>query len=146
MKPTSIGLILAVTASFTAIAHAQPGPRGNRPPPLFVHFDTDHDMEISATEIAAANTILTAMDTNHDGKITPDEARPQRSKPKPDDEAPPEMRPQPPIVKSLDLDGDGNISAAELAKAQESLQVLDLNHDGMLSPEELHPRKKPANH
>jgi len=40
----------------------------------------------------------------------------------------------------LDVNGDGEISAAELAKAEEALRRLDRNRDGRLTGEEIFPR------
>jgi Ca2+-binding EF-hand superfamily protein len=44
------------------------------------------------------------------------------------------------LIKALDADADGTISASELAGAPDSLKTLDKNSDGELSPEELHPQ------
>ncbi len=44
-----------------------------------------------------------------------------------------------PIMIALDTDQDGSLSAAEIAKASESLKTLDKNDDGLLSPIELRP-------
>ena len=44
-----------------------------------------------------------------------------------------------PVMTALDADGDGEISAAELAEATAHLKKLDANNDGKLSPEELRP-------
>ena len=49
----------------------------------------------------------------------------------------------PPLIKALDADADGTISAAELAGAPESLKTLDKNGDGELSPDELRPQGPP---
>jgi hypothetical protein len=48
-----------------------------------------------------------------------------------------------PIVRVLDTDKDGTLSAAELAAAATGLLTLDTNSDGALSAEEIHAR--PAN-
>lgn len=47
--------------------------------------------------------------------------------------------PPPPILTALDADGDGVISAAELANASAALRKLDRNGDGKLSREETRP-------
>jgi Ca2+-binding EF-hand superfamily protein len=44
-----------------------------------------------------------------------------------------------PVFLALDLDGDGSISAAELAKAAPALRKLDKNSDGKLTEDELRP-------
>ena len=60
--------------------------------------------------------------------------------PPPPHEGQPGMRrPVPPIMRTLDLNHDGTISADEIAKASESLKKLDKNKDGKLTEEELHP-------
>jgi Ca2+-binding EF-hand superfamily protein len=48
-------------------------------------------------------------------------------------------RPMNPVLRALDTDGNGEISAIELEKATESLRALDLNKDGKLSDDELRP-------
>lgn len=45
----------------------------------------------------------------------------------------------PPLVRALDTDRDGEISAEEIAKASESLKSLDKNDDGKLTEDELRP-------
>jgi len=47
--------------------------------------------------------------------------------------------PIPPIMAALDTDGDGELSAAEIANASAALKTLDKNGDGKLSAEELMP-------
>jgi hypothetical protein len=63
-----------------------PGPGGQRPkPPLELVLDVNADGVIEADEIASASTSLKKLDKNGDGKLTPDEYRPQRP-PRPDDQ------------------------------------------------------------
>ena len=42
-----------------------------------------------------------------------------------------------PVVKAIDINGDGSISASELKSASDSLLKLDQNNDGLLTAEEL---------
>lgn len=44
-----------------------------------------------------------------------------------------------PVMKALDVDDDGQLSATEIENAAKSLMKLDKNGDGLLSPEELRP-------
>jgi hypothetical protein len=51
-----------------------------------------------------------------------------------------------PIIAALDTDGDGVISAEEIANAAASLRKLDKNGDGQLTPDEYRPKPpKPDN-
>lgn len=69
------------------------------------------------------------------------------------DAAPPDggrgPRPRPPLppsplLRALDADGDGVISAEEIANAPAALKKLDKNGDGKLTPDELvPPRRRP---
>lgn len=45
-----------------------------------------------------------------------------------------------PLMRVLDTDKDGQLSAAEIGNAVEALMTLDGNGDGVLSREELRPR------
>src|SRR5438270_12427127 len=47
---------------------------------------------------------------------------------------------KPPLFAALDTDGDGIISAQEIANASASLAKLDKNGAGQLTPAESHPR------
>jgi len=142
------------------------GPAGghrHRPPPmpLIEAFDTNHDGIISAAEIANAPAALKTLDKNGDGQLTPDEYMPPRppggpgGPGGPPDGAPPgggsqssgqgkHHRPVPPIVAALDTNGDGIISADEIANASASLLKLDKNGDGQLTPDEYMPPRPPG--
>lgn len=56
---------------------------------------------------------------------------------RPDDRRPEGDRPQPPVLKLLDGDGDGRLSKEELEKAAAKFDELDRNQDGQLDPPEL---------
>jgi hypothetical protein len=134
------------------------GPAGghrHRPPPMPIiqALDTNHDGIISAEEIANAPAALKTLDKNGDGQLTPDEYMPPHPQggpgdgaggPPPGDGAGPSgqgrhHRPVPPIVAALDTNGDGIISAEEIANASASLLKLDKNGDGQLTMDELRP-------
>jgi Ca2+-binding EF-hand superfamily protein len=44
-----------------------------------------------------------------------------------------------PLIKALDSDGDGEISASEITNAPTTLKTLDKNNDGKLEADELRP-------
>lgn len=154
--------LLSSTLSFSlpallpsALALAQPAGREGRPPrpPVDVVLDANDDGVIDQREIAGAGTALRKLDANKDGRLTRDELRPARpgestgrgpGAPPPDGAAgPPEggrpKKPHPPIVTTLDVNGDGLIDAKELAAAPASLKKLDGDGDGKLSPNEYRP-------
>jgi hypothetical protein len=94
-------------------------------------LDLNHDLVLSAGEIANAPTALRSLDRNHDGVLQEAECVRQR----PDLEANP-MRSSPALA-ALDIDHDGILSAKEIARSASSLEVLDKDHNGRLTPEEL---------
>ena len=68
--------------------------------------------------------------------------RPPRDGDQPRGEKPP--LPPMPLVRALDADDDGIISATEIEKAPEALAKLDKNKDGKLTPEEFAAPRRPA--
>jgi hypothetical protein len=138
--------------------------RGGFRPPLVAVLDADGDGIISAQEIANASAALKKLDKNGDGQITQDELRPKGmgrrgpgagpdnsdsgQRPPPGDRPAREggpgqdggRPPLPPLVAALDADGDGVISAEEIANAPAALLKLDKNGDGQLTPDEIHPK------
>jgi hypothetical protein len=69
--------------------------------------------------------------------------RPERQRPL----APPggdrPARPVPPLLRALDADHDGEISAEEIANASAALSTLDANGDGVLTRDEIAPTQPP---
>jgi hypothetical protein len=51
------------------------------------------------------------------------------------------QRPPMPVIEALDLNKDGVIDAAEIAKASESLKKLDKNRDGRITSDEFLPQR-----
>ena len=139
-----------------------PAGRHHRPPsPLVAALDANHDGVIDASELAAAAAVLKKLDINGDGKLTHDEIAPRPPKhdgqapdgqnpPPPHDGAdkggpggpgkgPAGHRPADPVMKALDVNGDGVIDADEIANATKALLTLDKNSDGKLTPDEFAP-------
>ena len=122
-----------------------PGGGDEKPPlpPLMDALDQDLDGDISADEIQEASDSLKTLDDNNDGKLSRDELKPERPPGDPGDERRTRLkRHVPPVMKVLDVDGDGEISAEEIDNAPESLTQLDHNEDGKLSRMETRPSRR----
>jgi Ca2+-binding EF-hand superfamily protein len=96
-------------------------------------LDKDGDGRISRDEAAAAPRLaqnFDKIDTDHDGYLTPDELKAAHQA----------MR-QAHWAK-VDTDGDGKISLAEAQanapRLAENFDKIDTNHDGFITPDELH--------
>jgi hypothetical protein len=50
--------------------------------------------------------------------------------------------PRSPLIETLDLNSDGTVDAAELAKASDSLRKLDSNGDGRLTEKKFRPFRR----
>lgn len=82
----------------------------------------------------------------NEGRRRPDDRLSQADRdrpPPPDDRPGGGRRPPPPLMTALDTDGDGELSAEEIANASKSLLKLDKNGDGKLSRDELRPPQGP---
>jgi hypothetical protein len=104
--------------------------------PVLTALDADQDMQLSPWEIRNAPAALRALDSNHDGKLTPEECGLNPT-------LPPHLRRRfmnyHPVLAALDADHDGEISAWEIEHAVASLRKLDYNLDGHLTADELIP-------
>jgi EF hand len=166
LKPMTYAATLLAALSLTGIASAQQGkrqgpPEGHRPPPqpLLKALDTDDDHKLSAEEISNASTALKTLDKDGDGKLSKEELAPKKPEGAPDAGGPPPSDsegssdskpkhppfPPSPVAKVIDADGDGEISADEIANASKALLTLDKDGDGALSQEELRPPHKGGN-
>jgi Ca2+-binding EF-hand superfamily protein len=162
MKTLNCLFLSAAVLTATALS-AQTGPAGgprgggrggphgpSRGNPVVRALDTDQNREISAAELANASAALLTLDTDKDGALSAAELHPVPPAPPADAPARPERparpafdasRPHPvdPVMLALDANSDGALSAAEIASAAKSLAALDVNHDGKLTLDELHP-------
>jgi hypothetical protein len=109
---------------------------------LLAALDADHDLAISAHEMAEAPTVLRQLDRNHDGKLSPEECG-FLTGPLMSAEAAKRMRTAfmriHPVLAALDSDHDGEISAEEIKISSQSLRGVDVDGDGLLSPWEVIP-------
>ena len=136
---------------------------------LLITLDTDGDGILSAEEIANASEQLKKLDKDGDGALSREEYMPPPPCPPPSAGSvslqqkgnasgasaggesgaggpPPPLAgtqhepPPSPLLQALDADGDGIISAEEIAAAPQALKALDKNNDGQLGPWEYWPK------
>ncbi|MDB6165588.1 MAG: hypothetical protein JWQ83_728 [Lacunisphaera sp.] len=112
----------------------------------FKAMDTDGDGRISRTEHSAgARKMFDAMDANHDGIVTAaemDACKDQKAeRPAPASDtanASVAEKSSAEKIKAIDLDGDGQLTAAEHAAGSEAMfSKMDTDGDGYLSAKEL---------
>src|SRR5947207_117163 len=133
MKTYRLRLIVAALA-ITGLNAQDAKPPGNRPPPplLLPVLDADENGELSAEEINASSVALLGLDKNGDGELSKKEIAPPPPKGKKPKGPPPPKGP-PFLVKALDLDDDGILSANEIEDAPLTLATLDKDGDGIVS-------------
>lgn len=113
----------------TMVSHAYRGIR------VLSALDTNHDLVLSADEIANAPVALLSLDRNHDGILVFSECiRPRTAWPY---VVPADPMHTNPALAAIDADRDGILSAKEIGNAPVALRTLDKDHDGRLIPEEL---------
>jgi Ca2+-binding EF-hand superfamily protein len=116
------------------------------PSPVIAALDTDKDGTISAEEIEKAVASLKTLDKNNDGKLTPEELRPQGGPGGPGGPGgfgggagggfnPEQMVAR--IFEESDKDGDGKLSADEAPeRMQANFERIDADSDGFVTKEE----------
>ena len=111
--------------------------------PVLRALDVDRNLALSPWEIATAPAALRKLDINYDGNLTAEECGLRIA---PNSVAPAllarvhqRFMSFHPVLAVLDADGDGEISAQEIARAAAALRELDLNGDGYLTADELIP-------
>jgi hypothetical protein len=102
--------------------------------PVMKALDLDGDYTISSRELILAPAALRALDRNHDGKLDPWECGAAAGSPHPA-----AFISRNPVLAVIDTDRNGELSAEEIANSSVSLQALDRNGDGRLTPDEYLP-------
>lgn len=155
-KPIGIALALVFLCALPLMAQEPGGPpqgaaggQGGRQgdnrrppkPPVDLALDANGDGIIDASEIANAPAALKKLDTAGTGQLAKAQCLPQRPGGQGGQERAGgqggrgDSHPLPPIFSALDVNGDGVISASEIAGASAALKKLDKNGDGKLTPD-----------
>ena len=112
-------------------------------------LDADRDLTLSPWEIGNAPAALRQLDTNHEGKLTPEACGlhidPNSLSAAVLAQLHRRFMSFHPVLAALDSDHDGAVSAWEIDRAASSLRTLDRNHDGYLTADELIPFRIAAN-
>jgi Ca2+-binding EF-hand superfamily protein len=128
---------------------ADPGTQPESMASRLMAFDKNHDAKLSRKELPASmQALFDRGDVNKDGFLTKEEIdrmeaalAPPKGDPKRENTGPPGgfIRMDPMLI-TLDVDHNGEISTAEMENAPTVLKRLDTNHDGQLTENELRPR------
>ena len=102
--------------------------------PVMKTLDVDGDYTISGRELILAPAALRTLDRNHDGKLDPWECGAAAGSPRPA-----AFISRNPVLAVIDTDRNGELSAEEIGNSSVSLQALDRNGDGRLTPDEYLP-------
>ena len=139
---------LSVVLLLSMLVQDMLGQRGGRrfgPPgmmsPLMELLDADGSGDLDAMEILDAAAAVAGMDRNGDGNVTQAEIMPDfggdrrgrrmRTRGM--------MRMMDPVLRALDLDGDGELFEDEVTDVGINLLALDKDRNGVVSDEELRP-------
>jgi Ca2+-binding EF-hand superfamily protein len=127
---------------------SQSDPAANKPDETvqrLMALDKNGDGVLTKDEVPERlQGLFARTDTNHDGKLTPDEIRASASTqagPNGRAQRTGEATRMDPVLDALDTNHDGIISKTEIAAAPASLKSLDKDGDGELSAAELRPRQ-----
>jgi Ca2+-binding EF-hand superfamily protein len=124
-----------------------PGPTADDLLSMLMSFDKNHDGKLQRAEVPDRQAgLFERGDTNKDGvldeaelrKLTADQAAAPVAPPRAGGGRPRGFPPFDPAA-ALDKDGNGEISADEIAGAAAALEALDKNGDGQITEEELRP-------
>jgi Ca2+-binding EF-hand superfamily protein len=132
------------------------GPNANELVNTLMAFDKNGDGKLTKDEVPERmQGIFDRADANKDGVLTREELLQSASRQGGQQGARGEgrgpegegrgrgVRPPDPAMQALDADGDGVISAKEIANATKALKKLDKNADGQLTEDELRPNFGP---
>lgn len=119
---------------------------------MLMRFDANGDGVLDSSEVPGRmQGIFGRGDRNQDGKLTRDEVEAlAQAQPRGSRERPamggngPGGPARDPLGAAIDADGDGTISASELAAAPAAIAKLDRNGDGVLEADEIRPAFGPG--
>lgn len=137
-------LLLAGSAALAHAATSEASSAGatRRTSLLIATLDRDHDGQLSPAEIEHAPVLLRALDLDEDGLLTMTELRGGLMAGA--SHRPGRLGSGFTLAFALDANHDGTVQEMEVANAASSLRTLDLNGDGLLSPAELRFERAPS--
>lgn len=140
---TAVTLVALVGASFSTVAKADAGPRGDRMGQLFSfeEMDADSDGKVTKDEITAFHTAkIAAMDTDKDGNLSEAELIAAHELRRAEREATREARMVKRMIEKRDANKDGVLSLEEMAppagRGDKMFSRADTDGDGAVSKAE----------
>ena len=136
LTPVGLAMLFGLAVPATAFGHGDKA--GTPPGTQFKMMDTNGDGKISPEEHAAgAKKMFDMMDADKDGKVTAEEMEAAHAKITGKERGASEMSAADKI-KVIDTNGDGVISAEEhAAGAKKMFDLMDTDKDGFLTPAEM---------